>query len=94
MGAGAGEGWSGWCLRLPRVVAAAARGSLDWSCAQLGFRVEAPAALGLGLGFRFGFAAAAAAGGGGEAMDDFCGAGEPRGLGFSALNEGSFDFLS
>jgi hypothetical protein len=51
------------CLRLPRWVEAGRWGSLDWSCAQLGFRAEGPAALGLGFRFLFvlrpGFAPAA-----------------------------------
>jgi len=63
-------------------VAAGRWGSLAWSCAQLGFRAEGPAALGLGFrflfGLRLGFAPVADGEGGGgsasAAMDD-CGAG-------------------
>lgn len=86
--AGGGDGSAGAggppsCLRLPRWVAAGRWGSLDWSCAQLGFRAEGGAVFGLGFRFRLGlWLGFAAAGGGvedgvGPGMDD-CGAGGLR----------------
>jgi hypothetical protein len=102
--AGGGDGSAGAggppsCLRLPRWVAAGRWGSLDWSCAQLGFRAEGAAVFGLGFRFRLGlWLGFAAAGGGvedgvGPGMDD-CGAGGLRWRGFSCKRGFSFLFFS
>lgn len=82
----AGAGGPASCLRLPRWVAGR-WGSLDWSCAQLGFRAEGGAVFGLGFRFRLGlWLGFVAAGGGvedgvGAGMDD-CGAEVEGGGGF------------
>lgn len=91
---GCGEGPAS-CLRLPRWVAAGRWGSLDWSCAQLGFKAEGPAALGLSFRFLFGlrpgFAPVADGeddGGAASAAMGECGAGGLKMEGFLCLCEG------